>query len=171
MCGRSFAQGIPGKSIIASIPTCCNCKLVDGQESQPTNYRGCRHSMEERRKRKSQRASKTTTGRVFFSSHARPGQSFAAVLRSNTQQQQQHQQPSVAQACPATVGEINISLPWSTTNKYQVSQFSLLMKIVRLWTTCPQQSQHYFRRSKQSSTGRKENNCNHKNLFKTHEPK
>jgi hypothetical protein len=35
---------------------------------------------------------------VFSSSHTTPGQSFAAVLRSNSQQQQQPHPHSVAQA-------------------------------------------------------------------------
>jgi hypothetical protein len=53
-------------------------------------------------KRKLQRVPKTTTGRVFSSSHTTLGLSFAAVLHSNTQQQQQPQPPSVAQACSAS---------------------------------------------------------------------
>jgi hypothetical protein len=35
-------------------------------------------------KRKSQREPKTTTGRVFSSSHTTPGKTFAAVIRSNS---------------------------------------------------------------------------------------
>jgi hypothetical protein len=78
----------------------CNCKLVDWGEHHPSNYLGCRRAKEEIRKRKSQRAPKTTTGRVFSSSHTTPVQSFAAVLRSNTQKQQQPQTPSVAPPAP-----------------------------------------------------------------------
>jgi hypothetical protein len=95
----------PEKDNTASVPTCCNCKLVDGQESHPSDYRGCRHAEEDKRKRKSQREPKTTRGRAFSSSHTNPGLSFAALLSSNTrQQQQQPQPPSVAQVCPTTVG-------------------------------------------------------------------
>jgi hypothetical protein len=43
--------------------------------------------------------------------HTNPGLS-AAVLRSNTQQHQQPQPPSVAQACPPTVEEISATLPF-----------------------------------------------------------
>jgi hypothetical protein len=86
-----------------------NCKFVDVEEPHPSNYRGCRQTKEEVRKRKSQRGPKYSTGRrVFSSSHTIPGLSFVAALSSNTQQQQQPQRPqptSVAQACPATVGE------------------------------------------------------------------
>jgi hypothetical protein len=38
-----------------------------------------------------------------------------------TQQLQQPQPPSAAQACPAIMGEMSASLPWDTNNKYQVS--------------------------------------------------
>jgi hypothetical protein len=79
-----------------SILTCCNCKLADGKEPSPSNYRSCRHAKEQVRKRKSQREPKTTTGRVFTSRHTTPGLPFAAVLRSN--RQRQPKPPSVAQA-------------------------------------------------------------------------
>jgi hypothetical protein len=82
------------------IPTCCNCKLVDGEEPHPSNYRGCRHAKEEARKRKSQTAPNTTTERMFSFSHTTPGLLSVAVLRNNTQEPQQPQPPSAAQACP-----------------------------------------------------------------------
>jgi hypothetical protein len=62
-------------------------------------------------KRRLQRAPKTTTGRVFSSNHTTAGLSFAAVLCSNTQQLQLPQPPSVAHACPATVGEMSAHPP------------------------------------------------------------
>jgi hypothetical protein len=61
---------------------------------------------DEVRKRKLQRAPTTTRGRMFCSNHTTLGLSFTAVLRRNTQQQQQPQPPAVAQACPATVAEM-----------------------------------------------------------------
>jgi hypothetical protein len=67
-------------------------------------YRDVIRRASKRGRRKSQRAPKTITGRVFSSSHTTPGLSIAAVQRSNTQQSQEPQPPSVAQACPATVG-------------------------------------------------------------------
>jgi hypothetical protein len=70
---------------------------MDFDFCEGSDYRGCRDAKEETRKRKSQRAPKTTTGRVFSSSHTTPGLSFAAVLRRNAQQQPQPL--SVAQAC------------------------------------------------------------------------
>jgi hypothetical protein len=87
------------KGNTASILTCCNCKLVDGEEPHPSNCRGCRHAKEEVRKRKSQRAPKTTTGRVFSSSHTTPGLSFKfhkisspirKLIRRDTQTHRQH---------------------------------------------------------------------------------
>jgi hypothetical protein len=65
------------------------------------------------RKRKSQRAPKNETGSVFSSSHTTPGLSFAAVLCSDTQQEQQPQLPLVEEACITTVGEMCASLPWA----------------------------------------------------------
>jgi hypothetical protein len=120
-CGGSghLHKEFPQKGNTASIPTCCNCKLVDGQEPHPSNYRGCRHAKEEMRKRKSQGTAKTTTGRVFSSSHTSP-EPFATVLCSNTQQQQP-QMSSVAQAFPAIMGEMSAPLPWGTTNNYTKS--------------------------------------------------
>jgi hypothetical protein len=73
---------VPGKANTISIRTCCSCKL-GVEKPHPSNYRGCSHAKEETRKRKSQRAPKTT-GRVFSSSQPTPGQTFAAVIRSNS---------------------------------------------------------------------------------------
>jgi hypothetical protein len=101
--GCHLHKECPEKDNTASIPTCCNCKLVDGEEPHPSNCRVCnRYAKEETRRRKSQRAPKTTTGMAFSSSHTTPGLSFAAALRSNTQQQQP-QLLSVAQACSKSV--------------------------------------------------------------------
>jgi hypothetical protein len=109
LCGGGHLhKECPEKSSTVSIPTCCNCKLVDGEEPHPSSYRGCRHTKE---KRNSQTAPRTTTGRMFSSSHTTPGRASAAVLRRNTQQQQQPQPPSVAKAYPASVGEMSRPLP------------------------------------------------------------
>jgi hypothetical protein len=83
--GGHLHKECPEKGNTASIQICCNCKLGDGEEPQPPNYRGCRHAKEKMRKRKSQRVAITTTGRMFSSSHTTPGLTFAMVLRSNTQ--------------------------------------------------------------------------------------
>jgi hypothetical protein len=37
-----------------SIPSCCNCKLKDGESPQPTKNRGCSHAKEELQHRKNQ---------------------------------------------------------------------------------------------------------------------
>jgi hypothetical protein len=72
-CGGSQLQKeCPEKGKKTSTPACCNCKLADEEETHPSNYRGCSHETDEMRKKKSQRAPKATTGRVFFSTyHAR----------------------------------------------------------------------------------------------------
>jgi hypothetical protein len=51
------------KGNAASIPTCCNCKLVDREVPYPSNYRGCSRTRDEMGKRKLQKAPKTTSGR------------------------------------------------------------------------------------------------------------
>jgi hypothetical protein len=93
------------------IPTCCNCKLVDGEEPHPSNYQGCSQTREEMRKRKLQRATKSISGRVFSSNQTTPGLSLAAALHRNTQHQQQPHLPMVVQACAATVGEMSAPPP------------------------------------------------------------
>jgi hypothetical protein len=122
--GGHLKKECPENGNTALIPTFWNCKLIDGEEPHPSNYRGCRHATEEMRKRKLQRVPKATKGRVFSSSHTTPGLSFAAALRSNTQQEQQPRPPSVAQACLATGGEMRHS-------QQVPSQFRLLMQTVR----------------------------------------
>jgi hypothetical protein len=82
--GGHLHKECPEKGNTASIPTCYNCKLVEREESHPSNYRGCRHVEEEMWKRKSQRAPQTATGRAFSSNHTTPGLSIAAMLCSNT---------------------------------------------------------------------------------------
>jgi hypothetical protein len=111
---------------------CCNMlqlQIGGRRETKSLIYRGCSHSREEMRKRKSPRAPKTTMGGVFSSSHTTLEVSFAAALRSNTQQQQP-QPPPVAQACPGTRKKW---LPPLLRHNQQVpSQFRLLMHTVRL---------------------------------------
>jgi hypothetical protein len=48
---------------------------------------------------------------MFFSNHTTPGLSFAAALHNDTQHQQQHHPPTVAQASPTTVGEMGAPPP------------------------------------------------------------
>jgi hypothetical protein len=82
----------PEKGTATSVPSCCNCKLREGEKPHPANYRGCRHAKEELQKKKTQRTPNTTTGRVFSSNITTPGLSFAAALRGGTAQQQQDPQ-------------------------------------------------------------------------------
>jgi hypothetical protein len=72
-----------------STPNCCNCKLKEGEQPHPSNYRGCSHVKEESLRRRSQRSTpKETLGRTFASRRTMPRKSFAAVLRGNPQQLQ-----------------------------------------------------------------------------------
>jgi hypothetical protein len=84
---------------------------VKGEKPHPANYRGCKHAKEELLKKKSQRAPKTTTGRVFSSARTTPGISFAAALRSSGDQQQQPQANQVPVATPPTKVKHNIPAP------------------------------------------------------------
>jgi hypothetical protein len=109
-CGGSHLhKGCLEKLNTSSIPTCCNCRLAEGEIHHPANYRGCRHAKKEMQKKKSQRTPRTTTGSVFSSNLTTPGMSFAAALRGKTEEQQPqtHQvavhatmEPSVPAALP-----------------------------------------------------------------------
>jgi hypothetical protein len=57
---------------------------AEGGKPNPANYHGCRHAKEEMQKKKSQRAPRATTGKVFSSNLTTPGISFAAALRGKT---------------------------------------------------------------------------------------
>jgi hypothetical protein len=117
----------PEKSSSASNQTCCNCKVVDGGERHPSSCRGCRRAKDGMRMRKLQIALKATTGSVFSSSRTTPGlQSFAAVLRNNTQ-------------AAATASLSCTGLPCHSERHIQqrvLNQFRLLLQTVCLWTTC-----------------------------------
>jgi hypothetical protein len=86
--GGPLHKECPEKGNASSKPAYCNCKLGDGEEPHPSNYRGCSHATEELRKKKSQGAPKPATARVFTSSFTNPGESIAAALRANKQQKQ-----------------------------------------------------------------------------------
>jgi hypothetical protein len=85
-----------------SIPSCCNCKLLEGDKPHPANYRGCTHAKEELQKKKTQRTPNTTTGRVFSSNLTMPGVSFVVALRGSTAQEQDPQACQVPVADPVT---------------------------------------------------------------------
>jgi hypothetical protein len=55
--------------------------LTEGEKPHPANYGGCKHAKKELLKKKSQRAPKSTTGRMFSSVRTTSGVSFAAALR------------------------------------------------------------------------------------------
>jgi hypothetical protein len=50
--GGHLHKECPEKENAASAPECCNCKLLEGEQPHPANYRGCRHAREELEKRK-----------------------------------------------------------------------------------------------------------------------
>jgi hypothetical protein len=95
--GGHLHKDCPERENTSSTPSCCNCKLADGEKLHPSNYRDCSLAKEEIRRRKSQREPKNTTGRGFSSKYASPDLSFAAALRTNKEQQQsQHSQVAVS---------------------------------------------------------------------------
>jgi hypothetical protein len=95
-CGRGHLhKECPEKQNEQSSPNCCNCTLKDGEQPHPSTYRGCSHAKEEMLRRKTQKASnKGPTGRLFSSNYVVAGQSFAAALSGNSQQQQLHSRPT-----------------------------------------------------------------------------
>jgi hypothetical protein len=100
---RTPAQEVPGKGNASSTPTCCNCRLAEGEKPHPSNYRGCTHAKDEIQRRKSQRMPKTTVGRVFSTKFTTPCVSFAAALKGNTEDQRQPLAHHVPVPAPATV--------------------------------------------------------------------
>jgi hypothetical protein len=103
---------------------------------------------------------KTTTGRWFSSSHTTPGLPFAAVLRSNTQQQQQPQLPSVAQVCTPSLGV------QPTTSTKSVSSGSVSERHVH----CSRNGiSAAHDRAQRGRVTKRQNSGHHKNCIKTHE--
>jgi hypothetical protein len=88
----------------ASILTCYNCKLVGGEEADPSSYRGCVGKPRKRGDSGSRRECPRLQKEGCSLPATPPVLSGCAV-------QQQSQLPSVAQACPATVGEMSVPLP------------------------------------------------------------
>jgi hypothetical protein len=85
-----------------SVPRCCNCSLKEGERPHPSNYRVCSHAKEESLRRNAQRSAiNRPAGRPFSSSTITPGQSYAAVLRTEPQQapdRRKHQRPAANRA-------------------------------------------------------------------------
>jgi hypothetical protein len=103
--GGHLHKECPEKGNANSKPACCNCKLGNGEEPHPSNYRGHSHAREELRKKKSQGAPKPAMARVFTSNFTTPGVSFVAALRANTQQKQTlHHAPQAGNSRIAEMG-------------------------------------------------------------------
>jgi hypothetical protein len=109
--GGHLHKECPEKGNTSSTSACCNCRLVEGENPHPASYRGCKHVKEELLKKKSQRAPKATTGRVFSSARTNPGVSFAAALQGSGDQQQQPQANQVPVATSHTKVKQNIPAP------------------------------------------------------------
>jgi hypothetical protein len=88
----SPAKGVPTEKEIHIPP---QLSFGGRRKSHPANYLGCRHTKEEMQK-KSQRTPRTVTGRLCSSKLTTLGMSFAAALRSKTEEQQQPQAHQVA---------------------------------------------------------------------------
>jgi hypothetical protein len=95
--GDNLHKECPEMENAASTPACCNCRLTEGENSHPANYRVCSHAKEELQRKKSKQSPKSTFGRAFTPTLATPGVSFAAALRA-TRQQQRPQAPQAQTA-------------------------------------------------------------------------
>jgi hypothetical protein len=79
----------PEKENTQIIPSCCNCKLKDGESPHTTKYRGCSYVKQELQRRKNQRISyQGSSGRTFFSKYTTPEWSFASALHSSVESKQ-----------------------------------------------------------------------------------
>jgi hypothetical protein len=79
----------PEKENTQSIPSCCNCKLGDGESPHQTNYRGCSYAKEELQRRKNQRMSNQgSSGRTFFSKYTTPQRYFGSALLNSVESKQ-----------------------------------------------------------------------------------
>lgn len=82
----------PEKDKENSSPSCCNCKLAEGEKPHPANYRGCKLAKEEMLRRRTLPAPpKEAAGRTCSSKLVIPTSLYAAALTSNIQQHHQGQ--------------------------------------------------------------------------------
>jgi hypothetical protein len=130
--GGHLHRECPEKGNTTSTPTCCNCRLAEGENPHSANYRGCRHAKEEMQKKKSQRTTKIKTRRVFSWNLTTPSLSFAAALQGSTEQQQRPQ-TQVAVAGPATVEP---RAPALLHQHEQQATGHIQISTLRLWTVC-----------------------------------
>jgi hypothetical protein len=100
--GGHLHKDCPEKGNTASTPTCCNCRLAEGEKSHPANYHGCKHAKEELRKKKPQGTPKTTSGGMFSSKPVTLHLSFAAALLGQADHQP-HQETAATTNCTETV--------------------------------------------------------------------
>jgi hypothetical protein len=76
-----------------SKPTCCNCRLEDGEEPHPSNYRGCKMAKEELQKKKAQKPQvKETMGRAITTRLVSSSVSFAKALKGKERDQPRQMQ-------------------------------------------------------------------------------
>jgi hypothetical protein len=111
--GGHLHRECPEKGKEDSTPACCNCKLSDGEQPHPLNYRDCSHAKEEMRRRKIPRTPNPSTGRAF-SKYITSGVSFAEALQSKGDQTQQSHPRQAAAAATVTVDQprVQTSLQW-----------------------------------------------------------
>jgi hypothetical protein len=85
--GGHLHKDCPEKENTSSTPSCCNCKLADGEKPHPSNIRGCSIAKEGVRRTKSQGEQTNTTGRVSLQSvlpRFCPSRQRYAQTRSNS---------------------------------------------------------------------------------------
>jgi hypothetical protein len=83
--GSHLHKDCPEKGNASSTPASCNCQLTEGEKAHPANYRGCRYSEEEMRK-KLQGTPKKKTGKVFSFNLIKSSVSFATELQGHIDQ-------------------------------------------------------------------------------------
>jgi hypothetical protein len=151
-CGSHLHKECPEKFNAESIPTYCNCKLVDGEEPHPSYHRGCRHAKEERRnsRRKRPRLQREGCSLLFTSPQDSLSRRRWAARHSNCSSLSR---PQLDRPVPPQWEKWVSPHPWGTSSKYQASWIRLIMQTVRHWTTCSERSQRSFSRSWQSSVG------------------
>jgi hypothetical protein len=123
--GGHLHKECPERENTASTPACCNCQLAEGEKPHTANYRGCRRAREELQRRKTQRAPKTTTERVFSSNLTTPGVSFAAALRGSTTQKHPQAQQDPGETPPHSAAKLGTKAPGDHKKQVNLSELQL----------------------------------------------
>jgi hypothetical protein len=106
--GGHFHKECPEKNKKDPTPSCCICKLAEGEKPHSSTYRSCSHAKEKIRRRRNLRAPTINTGRTYASKYITQDVSFAEALQSKVDQNQQRQ---FAAAAPAAMDQKRVQTP------------------------------------------------------------